>query len=73
MVTLRDTFLYEPRSIWESLRLKNREKSAIMDHILLGLNATYDDFSILIPESNQFRVHLKEITWSSIETFTPIP
>ena len=73
MVTLRDTFLYEPRSIWESLRLKNREKSAIMDHILLGLNATYDDFSILIPENNQFRVHLKEITWSSIETFTSIP
>ena len=73
MVTLRDTFLYEPRSIWESLRLKNREKSAIMDHILLGLNATYDDFSILIPENNQFRLHLKEITWSSIETFTPIP
>ena len=31
-----------------------------MDHILLGLNATYDDFSILIPENNQFRLHFKE-------------
>ena len=31
-----------------------------MDHILSeGHNATYDDFSILIPESNQFKLHLK--------------
>ena len=34
--------------------------SAIMDHILLGHNATYDDFSILIPENNQFKLDLKE-------------
>ena len=32
-----------------------------MDHILLeGHNATYDDFSILISENNQFKLHLKE-------------
>ena len=32
-----------------------------MDHILLeGHNATYDDFLILIPEKNQFKLHLKE-------------
>ena len=32
-----------------------------MDHILLeGHNATYDDFSIFISESNQFKLHLKE-------------
>ena len=42
-------------------RVKNPKKSAIMDHILLeGHNATYDDFSILIPENNQFKLHLKE-------------
>ena len=60
MMKLRDTFFYEPWSIWESLHLKNLKRSAIMDHILLGLNATYDDFSILIPENNQFRLHFKE-------------
>ena len=33
-----------------------------MDHILLeGHNATYDDFSILIPKNNQFKLHLKEL------------
>ena len=32
-----------------------------MDHILLEAhNATYDNFSILIPEHNQFKLHLKE-------------
>ena len=32
-----------------------------MDHILLeGHNATYDNFSILIPEKYQFKLHLKE-------------
>ena len=32
-----------------------------MDHILLeGHNATYNDCSILIPENNQFKLHLKE-------------
>ena len=35
--------------------------SAIMDHILLeGHNATYDDFSILVPEKYQFKLQLKE-------------
>ena len=42
-------------------RVKNPKKFAIMDHILLeGHNATYDDFSIFILESNQFKLHLKE-------------
>ena len=42
-------------------RVKNPKKSAIKAHILLeGHNATYDDFSILIPEINQFKLHLKE-------------
>ena len=32
-----------------------------MDYILLeGHNATYDNFSILIPKNNQFKLHLKE-------------
>ena len=42
-------------------RVKNPKKFAIMDHILLeGHNATYDDFSIFILESNQFKLQLKE-------------
>ena len=42
-------------------RVKNPQKSVIMDHILLeGHNATYNDFSILILENNQFKLHLKE-------------
>ena len=42
-------------------RVKNPQKSAIMDHILLeSHNATYDDFSIFILEHNQFKLHLKE-------------
>ena len=42
-------------------RVKNPKISAIKAHILLeGHNATYDDFSILIPELNQFKLHLKE-------------
>ena len=60
-------------------RVKNPKQSAIMDHILLeGHNATYDDFSILIPEKNQFKLHLKdsllikEINQGSIGTFIPI-
>ena len=41
-------------------RVKNPKKFAIMDHISLeGHNAIYDDFSILIHESNQFKLHLK--------------
>ena len=40
---------------------KHPKKSAIIDHILLeGHNATYDDFSILTTESNEFKLHLKE-------------
>ena len=31
-----------------------------MDQILFGHNSTYDDFSILIPENNEFTLHLKE-------------
>ena len=39
----------------------NPKKSTIMDYILLeGHNATYDNFSILIPKNNQFKLHLKE-------------
>ena len=42
-------------------RVKNPKQSAIMDHILLEAhNVTYNDFSILIPENNQFKLHLKE-------------
>ena len=42
-------------------RVKNPKTSAIMDHILLeGHNATYEDISILIPENNKFKLHLKE-------------
>ena len=41
--------------------VKNCKKSAIIDHILLEChNATYDDFSILTTESNEFKLHLKE-------------
>ena len=42
-------------------RVKNPKKSAIIHHILLeGHNATYDDFSILTTESNEFELHLNE-------------
>ena len=42
-------------------QVKNPKKSTIMDHILVGgHNVTYDDFLILIPENNQFKLHLKE-------------
>ena len=42
-------------------RVKNDHKSAIMDNILLeGNNAACEDFSILIPRNNQFKLHLKE-------------
>ena len=45
-------------------RVKNPQKSAIMDHPLLeDHNATYDDFSILIPESNQFKLQLRNRCW----------
>ena len=42
-------------------RVKNPKKSTIMEHILLeGHNTTYNDFSILFPENNQLKLHLKE-------------
>ena len=42
-------------------RVKYSKKSAIMDHILLEHhNAIYDNFSILIPENNVFKLHLKK-------------
>ena len=45
-------------------RVKNPQKSAIMDHPLLeDHNATYDDFSILIPENNQFKLQLRNRCW----------
>ena len=51
-----------------------------MDHSLLeGHNKTSDDFSILIPENNQFKLQLKRSLLikkdnrSPIETFTSIP
>ena len=52
IVNLRDTFLYERRSICELLHW---HRNGLKIH-----NATYDDFSILIPENNQFKLHLKE-------------
>ena len=40
-------------------QVKSPKKSAIKDHILLeGHNATLNDFLILIPENNQFKLHL---------------
>ena len=42
-------------------QVKSPKKSAIKDHILLeGHNATLNDFLILIPENNQFKLHLNE-------------
>ena len=42
-------------------RVKKTKRCVIMNNILLeGHDATYDDFSILIPENNQFKLHLKE-------------
>ena len=40
-------------------QVKSPKKSVIKDHILLeGHNATLNDFSILIPENSQFKLHL---------------
>ena len=40
---------------------KNPKKSAIIDHILLKeQNASFEDFTILLKESNQFKLHLNE-------------
>ena len=63
MMKLKDN-IFLRRSIWESLHWhRNGLKipKVIVHHILLeGDNAIYDDFSILIPENNQFKLHLKE-------------
>ena len=41
--------------------IKNPKMSAIMNHILIeGHNATYNNFSILIPENNLFKLQLRE-------------
>ena len=42
-------------------RIKNAQKPAINDHILLkGHNANYTDFPIPLNESNVFKLHLTE-------------
>ena len=42
-------------------RVKNTKKSAIRSRILLQVhNTTYNDFLNLIPDINQFKLHLKE-------------
>ena len=38
-----------------------------MSKSLSGHNATYDDFSILTSESNEFKLHLKESLLIKIE------
>ena len=41
-------------------RVKNPKKPAIFDHILLKRNdASFEDFTILLKESNKFKLHLK--------------
>ena len=41
--------------------VKNPKKSAIFDHILLnGHDASFEDFTVPLKESNKFNVHLKE-------------
>ena len=53
----RDGFNYST----DTEKVKNTKLSAIMNHSLLeGHNATYDALLILIPENNQFKLHLKE-------------
>ena len=42
-------------------RVKNPQKSAIFDHILLkGHDGNSEDFTILLKESSKFKLHLKE-------------
>ena len=41
-------------------RVKNPKKPAIFDHILLKRHdASFEDFTILLKESNKFKLHLK--------------
>ena len=42
-------------------RVKNAKKLAVFHHILLnGHDASFEDFTILLKESNRFKLHLKE-------------
>ena len=42
-------------------RVRNPKKSAIFDHILLnGHDVSFEDFTIVLKESNRFKLHLKE-------------
>ena len=42
-------------------RIKNAKKSAISDHLLqCDFPITFDDFDILAPDSNKFKLHIKE-------------
>ena len=42
-------------------RVKNPKKLAIFDDILLkGHDASFEDFTILLKENNEFKLHLKE-------------
>ena len=65
MVKLRHLFVLSSEQLGitplTQKQVKNSKKSATMDNILLERhNATYDDFLILIPQNNQFKLHLKE-------------
>ena len=41
--------------------VKNSKKSAIFDPILLkGYDTSFEDFTILLKETNKFKLHLKE-------------
>ena len=56
-------------------RVKNLQKSAIFDHILLkGHDANFEDFTILLKESSKFKLHLTNVTSQNlIETSIAIP
>ena len=67
MVKLKDISLWELLSIWVLLTpltgkfVKLPKKSAIFDRILLdGHKANFDNFLILLKESNPFKLQLKE-------------
>ena len=85
MVNLRDTFLYEPRSIWESLHWhrnglkipKSLPLWTIFYYKVIMLHTMTFRFSFpkTISLNYTLRSHywLKKINRNSIETFTPIP
>ena len=64
-VKMRDTFLYEHQSIEESLR-RRRNRLKILKRLPLltifyeGFDATYNDFPILTPEDNEFKLYREE-------------